>query len=156
MVNWLWSNRKYNVYLQIYRSLQRIRLMTLLGNQLLLLLEKSVSIYAWHNNSDNSFWSIEYKHLLRTSDSVVICFILVLHFTAVVIYLYFYSTSITCFRRCYYDWSLTRMQSRKISTSALKSWLCTLIREACGAVFHSFFSCFLICFVLLLFLLPSC
>lgn len=102
LVHWLWSNRKYNVYLQIYRSLNRIRLMTLLINQLLLLLDKTVSMYAYMSkNSNNSFWSIEYKHLLRTANDVVICFISVLHFTAVVIYMYFYSTSITCVRRCY-------------------------------------------------------
>ena len=59
MVNWLWSNRKYNVYLQTYRSLQRIRLMTLLSNQLLLLLDKTVSMYAYMSkNSNNTLWSI--------------------------------------------------------------------------------------------------
>lgn len=100
--------------------MQRIRVMTLLSNQLVILLDKTVSMYAYMSkNSNNSFQSIKYKHLLRIANSAVLCFILVLHFITVV--MYFYSTSITCFRRCYHDWSLTRMQSCKISTSAFKS-----------------------------------
>ena len=60
------------MYFQIYRSLPRIRLMTLLSNQLLFLLDKTVSMYAYMSkNSNKSIWPIEYKHLLRTINNVV-------------------------------------------------------------------------------------